>query len=177
MDRGVRGVAKSQTQLSDCAQHSTTAWGLFLSLCPVTARLNRHEYEQTPGDARQRSLACCRPWGPRESDRAERLKNNSSSCRTWSQWPFPAPQVPTADKDAWSPPFREAPSSPGLPGCRISLSSLLLSLFISLILDHTSVTPRLIGIRHQFHSPIPKLFLAQIYVLKSNCIFSVFVLF
>ena len=32
-------------------------------------RLNGHEFEQTPGDGEgQRSLACCSPWGRRESD-------------------------------------------------------------------------------------------------------------
>ena len=32
-------------------------------------RLNRHETEQTPGDSGgQRSLACCYPWGHKESD-------------------------------------------------------------------------------------------------------------
>ena len=32
-------------------------------------RLNGHEFEQTPGDSEgQGSLACCSPWGPRESD-------------------------------------------------------------------------------------------------------------
>ena len=32
-------------------------------------RLNRHEFEQTPGDSGgQGSLMCCRPWGHTESD-------------------------------------------------------------------------------------------------------------
>ena len=32
-------------------------------------RLNGHEFEQTPGDSGgQRSLACCSPWGGKESD-------------------------------------------------------------------------------------------------------------
>ena len=32
-------------------------------------RLNRHEFEQTPGDSEgQGSLACCSPWGCRESN-------------------------------------------------------------------------------------------------------------
>ena len=31
--------------------------------------LNGHEFEQTPGDSEgQRSLACCSPWGGKESD-------------------------------------------------------------------------------------------------------------
>ena len=32
-------------------------------------RLNGHEIEQAPGDSEgQRSLACCSPWGSKESD-------------------------------------------------------------------------------------------------------------
>ena len=40
-------------------------------------RLDGHEFEQTPGDGEgQGSLACCSPWGPKESDRSEGLNNN-----------------------------------------------------------------------------------------------------
>ena len=46
--------------------------------------LNGHEFEQTPGDSEgQGSLVCCSPWGRKESDMTERLKNNNtpfSSC-------------------------------------------------------------------------------------------------
>ena len=39
-------------------------------------RLNGHEFEQTPGDGEgQRSLVCCSPWGHKELDRTEQLKN------------------------------------------------------------------------------------------------------
>jgi len=42
-------------------------------------RLNGHEFEQAPGDGKgQRSLACCSPWGHKESDTTERLNNNNS---------------------------------------------------------------------------------------------------
>ena len=42
--------------------------------------LNAHEFEQIQGDSDgQRSLACCSPWGLKESDRTERLKNNNST--------------------------------------------------------------------------------------------------
>ena len=42
-------------------------------------RLNGHEFEQTPGDGEgQGGLACCSPWGRKESDKTERLSNNSS---------------------------------------------------------------------------------------------------
>ena len=36
--------------------------------------LNGHEFEQTLGDSEgQGSLACCSPWGHKESDTTERL--------------------------------------------------------------------------------------------------------
>ena len=40
--------------------------------------LSRHESEQTPGDGkRQGSLVCCIPWGNKESDTTEWLKNKT----------------------------------------------------------------------------------------------------
>ena len=40
---------------------------------------NGHGFEQTPGDCEgQGSLLCCSPWGHKESDRTERLNNNSN---------------------------------------------------------------------------------------------------
>ena len=42
-------------------------------------RLNGHEFEQTLGDSeRQESLACCSPWGCKESDMTEPLNNNNA---------------------------------------------------------------------------------------------------
>ena len=39
-------------------------------------RLNEHKFEQTPGDGEgQGSLACCSPWGCKESDMTEQLNN------------------------------------------------------------------------------------------------------
>ena len=39
--------------------------------------LNGHEFEQTPGRGEgQGNLACCCPWGRKESDTTERLINN-----------------------------------------------------------------------------------------------------
>ena len=39
--------------------------------------LNRHEFEPTLGDREgQGGLACCSPWGCKESDMTERLSNN-----------------------------------------------------------------------------------------------------
>ena len=36
--------------------------------------LNAHEFEQTPGDSEgQGRLACCSPWGCKDSDMTERL--------------------------------------------------------------------------------------------------------
>ena len=41
-------------------------------------QLNGHEYEQALGDGKgQESLACCSPWGHKESDMTELLKNNN----------------------------------------------------------------------------------------------------
>ena len=44
-------------------------------------QLNRHEFEQTPGDGDgQGGLASCSPWGHKESDRTERLNNTITIC-------------------------------------------------------------------------------------------------
>ena len=41
-------------------------------------QLNGHEFEQTLGDSEgQGSLACCSPWGGKESDMTERLRNSN----------------------------------------------------------------------------------------------------
>ena len=50
-------------------------------------RLNGHESEQVPGAGDgQGSLACCSPWGWKESDTTERLNTNTQggpvSCKT-----------------------------------------------------------------------------------------------
>ena len=47
-------------------------------------RLNGHEFEQAPGDGdRQGGLACCSPWGHKESDTTERLSSsNNENMRT-----------------------------------------------------------------------------------------------
>ena len=42
-------------------------------------RLNGYEFEQALGDGEgQGSLACCRPWGCKESDTTEQLNNNNT---------------------------------------------------------------------------------------------------
>ena len=39
-------------------------------------QLNGHEFEQTPGDGEgQGGLACCSPWGHKESSMTEQLNN------------------------------------------------------------------------------------------------------
>ena len=44
-------------------------------------QLDGHEFEQAPGVGdRQGSLACCSPWGHKESDTTKRL--NSTETRT-----------------------------------------------------------------------------------------------
>ena len=41
-------------------------------------QFDRHEFEQAPGDSEgQGSLASFSPWGYKESDTTERLKNNN----------------------------------------------------------------------------------------------------
>ena len=44
--------------------------------------LNGHEFEQALGDGDgQGSLACCSPWGCKESDTTERLNDNNSTLQ------------------------------------------------------------------------------------------------
>ena len=41
-------------------------------------RLNEHDFKQALRDGEgQDSLACCSPWGHKESDTTERLNNNT----------------------------------------------------------------------------------------------------
>ena len=50
-------------------------------------QVNGHEFEQTPGDSEgQESLACCSPWGHKESDMTWWLNNNNDEWR----WPYPS---------------------------------------------------------------------------------------
>ena len=40
-------------------------------------QLNGHEFEQTPGDGEgQGSLACCSPWGHKQSDTIEQQQES-----------------------------------------------------------------------------------------------------
>ena len=45
-------------------------------------RLSGYEFEQALGDSDgQGSLACCSPWGCKESDRTEQLNNNNLNTK------------------------------------------------------------------------------------------------
>ena len=47
----------------------------------LDGRLNGHEFEQAPEDAEgQGSLACCSPWGCKESDTTQRLNNSNKAA-------------------------------------------------------------------------------------------------
>ena len=47
--------------------------------------LNGYEFEQTQEDGEgQGSLACCSPWGHKETDTTERLNNNRNERNIWS---------------------------------------------------------------------------------------------
>ena len=48
--------------------------------------LNWHEFEQAPGDGEgQGSLACCSPWGHKESDTTEQLNNSKFYNERWKE--------------------------------------------------------------------------------------------
>ena len=52
-------------------------------------QLNRREFEQTPGDGEGwGSLACCSPWGHKESDMTERLNSNKFSLQSECLFPL-----------------------------------------------------------------------------------------
>ena len=53
-------------------------------------RLDGHEFKQAPRESeRQESLACCSPWGHKESDVTEQLNNYSKGvpCQKGRQRP------------------------------------------------------------------------------------------
>ena len=63
-------------------------------------QLNGHEFEQAPGDSEgQGGLACCSPWGRRDSDTTEQLKNNKSPTH---------PDTVIIQKDTCTPVFTAA---------------------------------------------------------------------
>ena len=58
---------------------------------------NGHELGQTPGDGRgQGGLACCSPWGHKESDMTWRLNNKASSF-----YAVPCPITPVSQAPAF----------------------------------------------------------------------------
>ena len=60
-------------------------------------RLHGHKFEKAPGDGEgQGSLACCSPWGHKESQTIERLNNKLTFIIGWmvtsqKTWPLPDP--------------------------------------------------------------------------------------
>ena len=55
---------------------------------------NGHEFEQALGDSEdQGSLACCSPWGHKESDKTERLNNNREYKVSVGAWGNPTRPV------------------------------------------------------------------------------------
>ena len=49
-------------------------------------QVNGHESEQAPGDGEgQGSLACCSPWGHKESDTTEQLNNSKFYNERWKE--------------------------------------------------------------------------------------------
>ena len=61
-------AGKDWGQEKRATEHETVGWHHWL---------NGHEFEQTPGEGEgQGSLACCCPWGHKESDTSEWLNNN-----------------------------------------------------------------------------------------------------
>ena len=49
-------------------------------------RLNRHKFEQAPGDGEgQGSLVCCSSWGHKESDTTDGLNNKAARSKALSQ--------------------------------------------------------------------------------------------
>ena len=50
-------------------------------------RLNGHEFEQAPGVGDgQGSLACCSPWGCKESDWTEHVEEETRSVVLWNEY-------------------------------------------------------------------------------------------
>ena len=61
-------------------------------------QLNGHEFEEVPGDGEgQGNLVFCRPWGHKESDRTEQLKD-SNKARMGEEIMF---QIQQCSKALW----------------------------------------------------------------------------
>ena len=67
---------RNRTWVSRIAGRRFTVWATLKSLNPARS-------EQTPGDGEgQRSLACCSPWGRKETDVTYQLNNNKPAFHT-----------------------------------------------------------------------------------------------
>ena len=53
-----------------------------------------HEFEQTPDDEGQGSLACCSPWGHKESDTTEGLNKNKQPEKKYDRFSRSSPKIP-----------------------------------------------------------------------------------
>ena len=72
-------------------------------------RLNGHEFEQSLGDSEGKgSLACCGPWGGKESDTTQRLNNNNNKLCSSCLWFL-------AEFGQWGTSVGEQRPSPSLP--------------------------------------------------------------
>ena len=74
-----------QTQLTGKDPDVLTDWGQEIKgakeneMIGWHQQLNGHEFEKTPGESEgQGSLEGCSPWGQKESDMTEQVKNNNS---------------------------------------------------------------------------------------------------
>ena len=55
----------------------------------MASPIHGHEFEQALGDGEgQGSLACCSPWGHKESDMTERLNNEDKKKPRATEKPF-----------------------------------------------------------------------------------------
>ena len=61
-------------------------------------RINGDEFEQTPAESEgQVHLACCSPWGGKESDMTQRLDNNNNQLWLWEKNNSKSKQFTTID--------------------------------------------------------------------------------
>ena len=75
-------------------------------------RLHGYEFEQNLKDSeRQRSLACCSPWGCKESETTERLNNNNND----DKWTSSGPVVKNLPANAGDMNLIPSPGRPHMP--------------------------------------------------------------
>ena len=87
--------------------------------------LNGHELEQTPGDGEgQGSLACCSPWGHKESDTTEQQQQKEALARDRrvGSGCFSVRPLPNSSSDwTWGAPYLSSP--PGFSSLKLRLAS------------------------------------------------------